>query len=94
MKIIENYRNDASNVVIEIMSASYLSDYKINITFNDSSIKTVDFEPFLSKSLHPSIVKYLDKGLFKKFVIKDGNLNWNDYDLIFPVGDLYQGCID
>ena len=25
---------------------------------------------------------------------KDGNLNWNDYDLIFPLWDLYNGRIE
>ncbi len=24
----------------------------------------------------------------------DGNLNWNDYDLIFPISDLYSGQIE
>ena len=48
---------------------------------------------FLSKSFHPSISKYLDENLFRNFEIKDGNLNWNDYDLIFPVYDLYEGNI-
>jgi hypothetical protein len=30
---------------------------------------------------------------FKNFKIIDGNLNWNDYDLIFPVADLHEGKI-
>ena len=44
-------------------------------------------------SLHPSIRKYLDEARFKLFDIIDGNLNWNDYDMIFPVEDLYEGKI-
>ena len=28
---------------------------------------------------------------FKNYEIVDGNLNWNDYDLIFPIEDLYEG---
>ena len=93
MKIIESYDDSLSAEIIEITAAKYLSDYKIEISFNDGSNKIVDFGPFLSKSLHPSIAKYLDSSLFAKFAITDGNLNWNDYDLIFPVGDLYQGSI-
>jgi len=53
----------------------------------------VDFKPFLELSLHPSIKKYLEGKRFKEFKIVDGNLNWNDYDLIFPVEDLYAGHI-
>jgi hypothetical protein len=94
MKIIENYDNCLSAEIIEITAARYLRDYKIDIVFQDNSRKIVDFEPFLLKSLHPSIAKYLDKALFKKFAIKDGNLNWNDYDLIFPIADLYSGEIN
>jgi len=49
----------------------------------------VVFLSFLSKSLHPSIEKYLDEKQFSNFNLTDGNLNWNDYDLIFPILDLY-----
>jgi hypothetical protein len=35
----------------------------------------------------------LDESKFKQFLILDGNLNWNDYDLIFPIADLYQGIV-
>jgi len=45
----------------------------------------------LEASLHPSIRKYLDEAKFKDYQIVDGNLNWNDYALIFPIEDLYEG---
>jgi len=56
--------------------------------------RLVDFKPFLFKSLHPSIKKYLNEGKFINFKIIDGNLNWNDYYLIFPVADLYEGYVN
>ena len=93
MRIVEEYNNGTANTVIEITDATYIGKYTIQIIFNDLSEKSVDFKPFLSKSLHPSISKYLDENLFKNFEIKDGNLNWNDYDLIFPVYDLHEGNI-
>lgn len=79
---------------MKIHSAKYLSDYAIRIKFNDGNEKLVDFKPFLSKSLHPSIKKYLEESNFSNFSIIDGNLNWNDYDLIFPISDLYNGKIE
>lgn len=79
---------------LKIDSARYLSDYVIRLKFNDGTEKLVDFKPFLSKSLHPSINKYLDEKKFSSFSITDGNLNWNDYDLIFPIWNLYTGKID
>jgi hypothetical protein len=92
MKIIEEYNREYSEL-IEIKSAVYIGDYAIRIIFNDGVNKLVDFKSFLETSYHPSIRKYLDENKFKEFEIIDGNLNWNDYDLIFPVYDLYQGKV-
>lgn len=80
--------------LLKIDSAKYLSDYVIRIKFSNGMEKLVDFKPFLSKSIHPSIKKYLDEKKFSDFLLTDGNLNWNDYDLIFPIADLYNGRID
>lgn len=78
---------------IKITEAHYISGYSIDMTFSDSSKQTIDFEPFLLKSTIPNINKYLDKGKFKRFSIIDGNLNWKNYDLTFPVENLYAGKI-
>ena len=95
MKIIVDYREQDSDMQnLRIDSAKHLSDYVIRISFNDGSEKLVDFKPFLLKSLHPSVKIYLDESKFSKFNLANGNLNWNDYDLIFPVWDLYQGKIE
>lgn len=92
MKIVEELNRDDSDL-IEIKSALYIEDYAIRIVFNDGVNRLVDFKSFLENSYHPSIRKYLDKVKFKEFEIIDGNLNWNDYDLIFPIYDLYLGKI-
>ena|ERR1700748_1202222 len=69
--------------IIEIISANYIGDCAIRVSFHDGTEKLIDFKPFLFKSLHPSIVKYQDESLFAKFKIIKVNLNWNDFDLIF-----------
>lgn len=92
MKIVEEY-NDFQVDLIEIKSAKYIGDFAIRIIFSDGLNRLVDFKSFLEGSLHPSIHKYLNEDKFKKFDIVDGNLNWNDYDLIFPVDDLHKGKI-
>ena len=79
--------------VSEIVSVKYISGYKIKITFDSGLDNIVDFELFLSNSQHPSIRKYLDLKKFKQFQIVNGNLNWNDYDMIFPLTDLRNGRI-
>jgi hypothetical protein len=92
MKITEEYTEYEVDI-IQIKSALYIGDFAIRLFFNDGSQKLVDFKTFLESSLHPSIRKYLDEKRFKEFEIVDGNLNWNDFDLIFPVNDLYEGKI-
>jgi DUF971 family protein len=92
MKITTEFTQSTYDL-IEIISAVYLGDYALRIYFNDSSNKVVDFKYFLENSMHPSIRKYLDEKIFKEFEIVDGNLNWQDYDLIFPIEDLYQGNV-
>ena len=77
-----------------ITDATYLDGYKISITFNDSKTHVVDFESFLTKSRNEQIRKYLNIDMFKSFKIVDGDLDWNDFDLCFPIHDLYTNSID
>lgn len=81
------------NKNISVISAELVSKYKIRIVFDDGKESIVDFEPFLSASQHPSIRKYLNEIKFSQFKVINGNLNWNDYDLIFPLSDLKNGII-
>jgi hypothetical protein len=92
MKIIEEPIVDYK-IKFEVVSAKSTSGYKIQIAFSDGVKKIIDFEPFISESQHPSIRKYLDLELFNQFKIVNGNLNWNDYDMIFPLTDLRNGKI-
>jgi hypothetical protein len=92
MKITEEYI-DFPVDVIQIISAKYIGDYVIRLFFGDGFNRIVDFKPFLESSSHPSIRKYLNETKFKEFEIIDGNLNWNDYDIIFPLEDLYKGSV-
>ena len=92
MKITEEYI-DYNIDFMEIKSVRYIGDYAIRIFFSDGSDKFVDFKPFLESSVHPSIRKYLDETKFKEYQIVDGNINWNDYELIFPIEDLFIGKI-
>ena len=77
---------------IRIVSASYLSDYKVLLTFSDNTQQTVDFQDLLKENPHPQFSPYLDLRKFKKFKIEKGNIVWGkDWDLIFPVDELYAG---
>ncbi len=75
---------------LEIESAEYIDGYKIELKFNDEKINIVDFENFIMNSGHPDIKKYQDIDLFKNFNLTYGELEWQDYDLVFPIADLYE----
>lgn len=86
-------KSDYLDSSLTIIKAKILGNYHILIEFNDGTEKFVDFSKFLLNSQHPSIKKYLDENLFNSFKIIEGNLNWNDYEMIFPISDLYEGKI-
>jgi len=79
--------------VIWIEQVNYLEDYRLELLFNDNTSQQIDFFPFLSSSRNPLIRKYLDIEKFRKYSLDEGDLEWNDYDLCFPVADLYENRI-
>ena len=76
--------------VIQIQSVEPLKDYVLQLHFSDGNAVAVDFEPFLKQSQHPGIRKYLDAALFKTYRLEHGDLMWGDFDLCFPIADLYE----
>lgn len=83
--------NAVATAYIEITQAHYLQDYKIEFQFNDETQTIVDFEPFLRQAKNPMLKKYLDLKEFKNFTVRDGDIDWNDYELCFPIADIYEG---
>ena len=85
--------NNEEDWVIAIEQAEYVEDYILKLTFSDGHQKLVDFGSFLQQSHHSHIRKYLEQELFQHFTVAHGDLFWNDYDLCFPIADLYEGHI-
>ncbi|MBF8306032.1 MAG: hypothetical protein HW398_1220 [Acidobacteria bacterium] len=78
---------------LEVTEAKYVSGYKLLLTFNDGAVRVVDFGPFLAKARNPDTTDYRDLKKFKSFHLQDGDLMWGDYQMIFPIMDLYRGNI-
>lgn len=93
MKITEQYTKQPGQSNLSVTKANYIGDYAIRLTFSDGHKKRVDFKPFLEHARHPAIKKYLDENQFKNFRIRDGNLDWNDFDMCFPIEDLYKNTL-
>ena len=79
--------------VIDLKEAQCHQGYQLRLQFSDRTERLVDFEPFLGRSKHPQIQSYLNPDRFKQFQIVDGNLDWNDFELCFPLIDLYEGKV-
>jgi ribosomal protein S4E len=78
---------------ISIKEAKYIDGYRIYLKFNDGKEKTLDFKNFILSSQHSEIKKYKNKDLFQNFNFEYGEIEWNDYDLVFSVYHLYQRSI-
>ena len=93
----KNHKKNTTGIregeAIDIEYAEYIQKYKLRLRFSDDTERTVDFGNFLKRSLNPLIRKYLDVEKFRNFTLEYGDLFWNDYDLCFPVADLYEGKI-
>lgn len=80
--------------IIHLVAAEQVGDFKLCLRFDDGCENSIDFKPFLSRSRHPDIRAYLDPLRFSSFRIEHGELVWGDYDLCFPIMDLYRNTLD
>lgn len=79
---------------IHIISAKDLGNLQVLIFFSDKKEQIVDIGDFIRRHPHPQYNKYLDPKKFKKFTIENGNIVWGkNWDLIFPIEQLYEGNI-
>lgn len=78
-------------MIVSIQKAEYLGAHKIRFHFSDKTVRIIDFSRFLKQAKNPMTRKYLDEKLFHNFSIQHGDIIWNDYELCFPIWDLYRG---
>ncbi len=79
---------------IYIIKAEDAGNLMVTLTFNDHTIQTVDVGGYIRRHPHPQYLKYLDARKFKRFTIENGNIVWGkNWDLMFPVEQLYTGTI-
>lgn len=79
---------------INIVLAEKVGKYRLRLVFDNGKQQEVDFGPFLTHSLHPDIRAYLEESRFDAYRLEHGELVWGDYDLCFPILDLYLNQID
>ena len=75
---------------INIRDVRHCGGCVLELEFSDGHVQRVDFTSFL-ESAHPELHKYLAEENFCRYVLKNGMLNWNDYDMCFSLETLYTG---
>ncbi len=79
---------------VYVVRAEDLGNLQVRIFFSDEKCRRVDIGEFIRRNPHPQYNKYLDPKKFKKFTIENGNIVWGkNWDLIFPVDQLYSGSL-
>lgn len=76
-----------------VKEVKHKKSHILEITFSDGYVKNVDFAPFIFSNGHPDYNKYKLEKNFLTYKVIDGNLNWDDYTMIFPISDLYSGIL-
>ncbi|QVL50037.1 MAG: DUF2442 domain-containing protein [Thiocapsa sp.] len=78
---------------INITLAEQIDTHCLRLRFDDDTEQVVDFKPFLSHAAHPDIRSWLQPEKFASFRLEYGELVWGDYELCFPMIDLYRNEI-
>lgn len=79
---------------IYIIKAEDTGNLTVSLTFSDSTMQTINVGDFIRRHPHPQYNKYLDPRKFSRFTIENGNIVWGkNWDLIFPIEQLYAGAI-
>lgn len=77
-----------------VVDAKDTGNLCVKLTFNDGHQSVVDIGTFIREHPHPQYNKYLNPSEFSKFQVEQGNVVWGeDWDLIFPVENLYVGKV-
>ncbi|MBK8537316.1 MAG: DUF2442 domain-containing protein [Candidatus Competibacteraceae bacterium] len=79
---------------INIVAAESVGECRLRLLFDDGIEQTINFKPFLAHAHHPDLRVYLDPAMFSTFRIEYGDLVWGDYDLCFPIIDLYRNQLE
>lgn len=90
-----NKETGQADKAVRVTSADYAGGYKLFIAFDDGKTVEVDFGDFLNNRTRGYLSKYKNPANFQAFKIEDGNVVWGeDWDLVFPVSQLYNGHIE
>ncbi|MBQ9418464.1 MAG: DUF2442 domain-containing protein [Bacteroidales bacterium] len=71
---------------LKVVSAEYVRDYILKLTFNNGTIKLVDFTPLMQKGV---CRKLQDLDYFRNFTLDPYTVDWNN-EIGFAPESLYE----
>jgi hypothetical protein len=71
-------------LMIHILKAEYLGDYRVRFTFSDGREGVVDLRPVVLKDQREAFLPLQDPSVFKRLFIDHGALCWPDGPDIAP----------
>ena len=75
---------------MKIVKVKYLSDYKLEVKFDNNEKRIADFKDFLFKDHSPMTEQFRDKELFKKVYIEFGHLTWEDGQMDISAESIFR----
>ena len=91
-KKYKHQNQDITMSKIIIVEAENLGNSSVRLSFSDKTTQVLDIGSFIRRHPHPQYNKYLLPRHFSKFTLENGNIVWGkNWDLIFPIEQLYKG---
>jgi acylphosphatase len=75
---------------MEIVNVKYLSDYKIEVFFDNQEKRVADFKRFLFSEQNPMTTQFQDIDRFKKVYVELGHLTWEDGQMDISAQSIYD----
>lgn len=91
MDLLDKVLEFSEPMLLEVISAEYINEYKLCVTFSNGVTKLCDFIKIISFT--GVFQQLIDIAYFKQFYIEDGVLHWSDMldccpDTMYRKGEL------
>jgi len=77
------------DIILKIVKAEYVKDYVLKLTFNNTEVRLMDFEPLMDKGV---CKKLRDMDYFKSYTLDPFTVDWNN-EIGFAPEFLYERSV-
>lgn len=77
------------DIILKIVKAEYVKDYVLRLTFNNTEVRLMDFEPLMDRGV---CKKLRDMDYFKSYTLDPFTVDWNN-EIGFAPEFLYERSV-